>query len=306
MEFKIDAAEERKILDGLHQMRHDRTLKWVSFGYSESGERVEFRASGGGALDEIRGLVDPAGVLYVVFETMVAGDELNPIKYVLMTWIGDGVPPGLAKARPSAHRRAVLDMVKKELAVAAELQPSSTSDISSEMIAQAIMRRRGEEASAGASSTHDARAQLSEKAEAKKLSNLTLVREAEIANALRAAREGGHYHWAMCGYVAGKRDEVAYVGSGVGFDALLPHLREDAVLYIYFLFNHVEPTQTTLKSLLVTFTGPKVPALMKARSGGHRESMFKYVLSLVPCQSQYQADSSSEVSEASFCAKLRI
>jgi hypothetical protein len=46
---------------------------------------------------------------------MDLGDAYNPVKFVLMTWIGPNVSPGLGKGRCAAHRLELYEFINVHL-----------------------------------------------------------------------------------------------------------------------------------------------------------------------------------------------
>jgi Cofilin/tropomyosin-type actin-binding protein len=90
---------------------HEDLTDWVLLSYVERDE-VQLQASGTGGLDEMKAALDPKLVSFAVLGVLIQGDaEYNPVKHVLITWIGPEVGSGLAKARAAAHRRELQTVV---------------------------------------------------------------------------------------------------------------------------------------------------------------------------------------------------
>jgi hypothetical protein len=86
---------------------------------------------------------DASGIHYSAPSTqyeVVKGDTYNTLKYILITWIGSNVPPGIAKARCAGNRVDVLEFVQKSLAIAGEFQPVSKADMNHKTIADKLTR----------------------------------------------------------------------------------------------------------------------------------------------------------------------
>ena len=47
--------------------------------------------------------------------TRTLGDGYNPIKRVLLSWIGKEVPAGLQKARAAGHKKELIDFINVRL-----------------------------------------------------------------------------------------------------------------------------------------------------------------------------------------------
>jgi hypothetical protein len=97
---------------------------------------LKFERAGSGGFEEMKQYLKDDDVKYGVFEVVVkgkhqfhtksvsfshlikqilSGDEYNPVKFVLMTWVGPNVSPGLGKGRCAAHRNELYEFVNVRL-----------------------------------------------------------------------------------------------------------------------------------------------------------------------------------------------
>jgi len=214
-------------LKALHSSE-DKT-NWVLLGYEKKNEIV-FTGSGSGGVEEFKAKLVPDQIQYGALELSVQGDDYNPIKFVLMTWIGPKVSPGLGKARASAHRDDVFELVKKGVAISAQHQAENLEDITYEQLAQAISRYRP---AYGTSAPATEQRQVMSRSTATKgtLSTFQLVDREAAEAALRSIHEGVN-DWVILAYVQGKKDEVELVTTGKGgLDGLRAHFPTDRIFY---------------------------------------------------------------------------
>jgi len=61
-------------------------------GYAEDRKNdLCLESTGTGGFEELKSHLTPNNVKYAVFEVVVKGDTYNPVKFMLMTWIGKQV-----------------------------------------------------------------------------------------------------------------------------------------------------------------------------------------------------------------------
>jgi hypothetical protein len=68
-------------------------LKFLSSGTFELNLNLTTKGSGG--FEEAAKNFTEENIRYAVVEVVVTGDDYNPVKHVLVTWIGPKVPPGI-------------------------------------------------------------------------------------------------------------------------------------------------------------------------------------------------------------------
>jgi hypothetical protein len=284
----------------VHQLKDlhssENPTNWVLFGYSSDGQ-FELQGSGAGGIDEVKGHLVENQIQYVVLELTVEGDEYNPIKFVLGTWTGPKVNPGVGKARASAHRDDIFDLVKKGVAISAQHQAESLDDFTAGQFAQAISRQRP---SYGGATTASEKRQVMSRSSATKgqLSTFAVVNREACEQGLRSVHEG-RSDWAILAYVQGKKDEVELVKTGGGgVEGLRREFPTDRIFYA--LFTTILRTSTgepISKFILITMIGASVPPLQKARSSAQRKDISDFVLSVVPLNAHLQPNDADELTE---------
>jgi len=207
------------------------------------------------------------------------------------------VNPGLGKARASAHRDDVFDLVKKGVAISCQHQAESLDDFTAGQIAQAISRQRP---TYGVATSASEKRQVMSRSNATKgqLSTFSVVDREACEQALRSVHEG-KADWAILAYVKGKKDEVEVVKTGSGgIEGLKREFPTDRIFYA--LFTTIFRTTTgepISKFILITMIGAAVPPLQKARSSAQRKDISDFILSAVPLNAHLQPNDADEMSE---------
>jgi len=298
----LKVKDESAILQELEDLRHHKSgINWVKMDFD--GESICLDGTGKGGFEEVVSILKDNEIKFVVVEVTIKGDEYNPVKFVLMTWVGPGVPPGVKKARAGGLRPDVLTFVKQKVGIAGEFQPAMRSDLSYSVLAAKLTRIARQDATDAEEKKHViARAAVNSGDKSK--SQAKLVNEDEIAAALKKVHKGED-GWAALAYVEGKKDEITYLSSGKGLDSLKSHFPEDKIVYAIVMQQVKETTSVVNKILLVTMVGPKTPPLSKARSGTHRSELADFIKGFIPFHSHYQALAADDLSEPKFLEKLR-
>jgi len=294
---KFFLKDENEIIQHLKDLHHNESpTNWILLGYQGSNA-VSFIEKGTGGLEEFKSKLVPDQVQYGVLELLIQGDEYNPIKFVLVTWIGPKVSAGLGKARASAHRDELFDFIKKGLAISAQHQAESLHDLSYDQLAQAISRYRP---TYGTSAPATGQRQNMSRATATKgtLSTFAMVDRAACDTALKTVHEGSS-DWAILAYVVGKKDEVELVKTGTGgIEGLKKEFPSDRIFYALVRVQFKTSAGDVLKKfVLVTMVGSEVPPLQKARSSAQRKDIADFIISAVPLNGNLQPNDPSELSE---------
>jgi len=271
--------------------------------YNMEGE-VALQRKGNRGFDEFTPYLNEDMIAYVVAEVTIKGDEYNPIKYCLITWIGSKVNPGLAKARCAGHRVELLEFIKGKIGIAGEFQPASKSDLSSKALADKLTRVAHNDTSVGGVTKQNMSRAAVDSGDKHK-SHVVLVDENNIKEALKKVHKGNHT-WATLSYVEGKKDEISYVASGVGLPLLKEQFLPDKIMYAVVAQQVKESTNLTTKFLLITMVGRSCPPLTKARSGAHRIELAEFVKGFMPFHSHFQAAVVDDLEEVNFLEKLRV
>jgi len=293
----------------LDELRHNQTpTNWVLFAY-KTRDTLEMINKGSGGLEELKTHFSDNDVRFAILECLVTDDNYNAVKFLLITWIGDKVPAGVTKAKAAGHRKELISFLTSSLAIAAEFQPVSLSELNTRDISSALtMRRAAYQDSQTVGREKDQRQVMSRShanAGDKKKSQLEIVDEDSIRQALLDVHAGKH-EWAHVTYVPGKKDQVFLkgVGSG-GLDGLRPTLPDNSISFVLATFQVVEVSATVTKYVLITWVGENTPPLQKARSGAHRSEFADWVITIVPFHSHYQANLPDELNLEGVLFKLR-
>jgi len=294
-EFQVKNSEE--ILTALQELRgHATGINWVMLEYE--GEKIKLSGTGEGGFEQVSSLLKDDAIRFVVLEVTVAGDEYNPVKYVLLTWIGPKVPPGIAKARVGGHRPELVKFVQQKVAISTEFQPSMRSDLNTKSLADKLTRIAKQNTENVEEKKH-----VIARPEASKGDRSKSGLKVSDPEGLKAELKKVHSHeykWVTIETVPDRKDEVAYAGHGTGdYDELKKHFSADKVVYALYSQKIVETTNTTYKNVLISMVGPGVGPMTKARS-----ELGDFIQSAIPFHSHYQALTADELNERDVVAKL--
>eukprot|EP01100_Stratorugosa_tubuloviscum_P006262 TRINITY_DN270_c2_g1_i1.p1 TRINITY_DN270_c2_g1~~TRINITY_DN270_c2_g1_i1.p1 ORF type:complete len:330 (+),score=163.79 TRINITY_DN270_c2_g1_i1:41-991(+) len=300
-----NVTELRTALSELHSSENP--INWVLLGYGTGKNDIQFVSKGSGGLEEFKSQLVDNQVQFGVLEVVIAGDEYNPVKFVLLTWIGSRVNAGVAKARSSGHRTELLDEIKRVVSISAEFQPSAIPDITYDNLGQTLSRMRPAYHSSSTASAQR-QAMSRSRSQAAKTSQLVVANRESAEAGLREVYEA-RADWAILAYVPGKRDEVELVTTGTnGIDGLREQFPTDRVFFtilrVKFITTASANGEPVTKFVLVTLVGEKVPPLQKARSGGQRQEITDFIVSVVPVHTHFQPNDPSELTTAAILSKF--
>jgi len=294
---RFQVVGESEIIEQLKSLHNSESpVNWVLLGYDKND--VKLTDSGSGGLSELQSKLDDTQIQYAAIELIVKGDEYNPIKFVFLTGIGPKVGPGLEKARASAHRDLIIELVNKGIPISAQHQAENKNEVTYEQLAQAVSRYRPTYGTA--STATQQRQDMSRSSVSKKqtLSTFKISDENACITGLKSIGEGKN-DWAILAYVQGKKDEVEMVTTGKGgIEGLKQHFPKDRIYYALLSMSFKTIVGTQLKNILVTMIGPDVPPLQKARSSAQRKEISDFVLSVVPLNFNYQPNDAGEMQES--------
>jgi len=297
-------SDREKILTSLEDLRSNQSgITWILMGYNSKSE-VELLETGTGGFDNVKERFPDDDVRYAVVEVVVKGDMYSPVKFVLITWIGSKVTPGLGKARCAGHRQELLDFVKTKVGIAGEFQPSTRSELTSEDLAAKLTRIRKQDTTDVDQSKHQIARPTAKSGDTSK-SQAKLVNESDIKDACIRVHKGQD-KWCALGYVEGKKDEITYLKSGSNLGELKSLFPADKIIYVMLGQLVTETTTITTKFLLITMVGERTGPLVKARSGPQRAELVEFIKQFMPFHSHYQALSVNDLSEEKFLEKLRV
>jgi hypothetical protein len=95
-----------------------------------------------GGIEEFKSTLVENEIRFALLEVLVTGDDYNAVKFVLVTYIGNQVPAGIAKAKAAGHRQELLDFIKQTVAVASEYQCSTIEEVNTKEISASLTKVR--------------------------------------------------------------------------------------------------------------------------------------------------------------------
>jgi hypothetical protein len=301
-----DEAGVSAVLDKLRNSENP--LNWVMFRYFDR-DTLEMCGSGEGGLDELRKSLVENEIRFVILEVVITGDDYNAVKFVLITYIGQGVSAGIGKARAAGHRQELVDFVKKTMAISAEYQASNLDELNSREISASVTKvRERYQDSISVGQPKDVLQTMSRShasAGDRTKSQLIINNEDQIKNELLRIHSTDELDWVMMTYEPGKKDEIRFQDSGKTLASIRSIVNDSLIAFILMKFRFVEPTQTVMKNVLITWVGENVSPLQKARTGSQRSELADWIIQSIPFHSHYQAGSLDELTEEAVFFKLR-
>jgi len=143
---------------------------------------------------------------------------------------------------------------------------------------------------------------------AKKGGSLEFVfaNEDQVQKALEDLRkDNSSTTWIVLGYDNQREDALILVGTGSGgIQDLQSLLADDQVNYAVLTVEFVEGDYTSKKYVFLTWVGPNVKPLFKARSSQHRNQLYKFVNKTLQLGGEYSAVTREDLSEELLKEKL--
>jgi len=298
----VDRDELARVLKALGNV--DDPTNWVLLGYGEGKNDIVVVNSGSGGIDEFKAHINQDDkIFFGLLETMVAGDEYNTVKRVLVTWIGSSVPAGLAKARAAGHRTELKEVIKEWVSVASEYQTARIEDINFDNIAQTLTRMRPSYHTSTHATTE--RKQMSEGKHG--TSSKLIVLDEDTAKAGLKQIFDGTADWAMLAYVEGREDEVELIETGTGgLEALKERFPTNRIYFVMLSLKMPTGinTESVTKYILLSLVGTQVKPLQKARSGGQRKEIQEFIQTVLPVNAHYQPGGPSDLDKHNLLTKF--
>eukprot|EP01102_Stenamoeba_stenopodia_P012614 TRINITY_DN4006_c0_g1_i1.p1 TRINITY_DN4006_c0_g1~~TRINITY_DN4006_c0_g1_i1.p1 ORF type:complete len:672 (+),score=214.46 TRINITY_DN4006_c0_g1_i1:55-2016(+) len=296
-EFKTPLADEGEVKALLEPMsKNASNINWISFGYEKDGKKepaVVVTNKGTGHLEEVLPLLQDDEVLYVIYGHVAedAAVEYSTLKYIFITWVGPKVKP-LHKARSSQHRVALYNFINKTLSLAGELQILTKEELTLNLLSQKITGSRLEE-SKGVSTSSTARAPRSPSAPKKEKEQLTIAEEDAAKAALLDVRNSSTpTNWVVF-TPTNKPDTLSASASGSnGLDELKAQFKDDGIAFGVFSVTSEDAESgedyKTVKNIFISWVGPDVKPLLKARSSQLRLGLYNYIKNILTLHGELQ------------------
>jgi len=303
--LKISSGEEGKIGPVLDNVRNDQdSTNWMLLSYQDTNDELFFDESGSGGFDEMITRLGDNDVKYGVFRIVVDGDEYNTVKYMLLTWIGTNVSPGLGKARCAAHRDDLYNFVKTYIGIAGEYQPATRDDLTYEAVSAKLTSVSSQYHSTTSDTSVQTKMSRSHvTGKSGKRSKLSL--DDNIADGLKKVLNG-EANWCLFGYSDRETLVFKQVGSG-DIGSLKEFFDPNEINFALFSFTFVPEDgdcDKLTKNLLISMVGDSVAPMWKAKSSGHRDEIQEYILAILPFHTQFQPNDKEDLTEVNLLKKL--
>ena len=292
---KFELVDAPAIEAALKKVKDDsNTTNWLSFKYTEDGNfKIQLDQEGHGGLSEIKPLLKDDTILYLVVGVVQTEVDYQSVKYLFVTFIGPNVKP-LHKARSSQHRVKLYNHFGQFLQFAGELQILSADDLTEVSLVSKISGSRM--VSAVQAKTTQRKATVTKGS----MEKFSFADEQSALNALNALRKEGDNEWVVFGNPEGKPESVVVIATGKGqLDAVKAHFGDDQVRYAVIAFKVIEVVEdvdyTRAKNIFLSWCGPDVKPLAKARSSQQRVPIYEYCLKVLPLHGQIHAEKPSDL-----------
>lgn len=294
---KFELVDEAGIIEALKRVKDDsNTVNWVSFKYAEDGSfKIQKDEEGTGGLEEIRPKLKNDSIHYLVVGVVQTEVDYQSVKYLFVTFIGSEVKP-LHKARSSQHRVKLYHTFGTHLQLAGELQILSPEDLTEVALVSKISGSRM--VTPTAAKTTQRRATVSKGS----MEKFAFGDETAALAALESLRKDGGDEWVVFGAEDSKPESVVVLGRGKGqLDAVKALFGNEHVRYAVIAFKVVEVVEdvdyTRAKNIFISWCGPEVKPLAKARSSQQRVPIYDYCLKVLPMHGQIHAEKSDDLHE---------
>jgi len=252
-------------------------------------------------------------------------------KFIFITWVGEKCKP-MEKAKSSQHRLPLYKYILGFLQLQAELQVLEPAELSEAVVLEKLRGTRVEKADKPSNSptTTTTTTAPSNTVPRKPTASNVIVNNsapnafvgtsdlktdvkfvnAEEANsALQDVRnDSTATDWVLFGHSDTGRDVIRVVGSGSGGLAEMEqHFSDEDVVYGVLgiiVEDGGESDYSTRKYIFISWVGPKVKPLTKARSSQHRVALYKHSKSFLQLHAELQALSREEISPTLVKQKL--
>jgi len=326
MAFSWESEEETKTV--LQELRQD--IRWVLFGYSQ-GSTLKVLGKGTGGLSEFYDLLPTDAVVYAVLGRDVEdqdGSGYAHLKFIFITWVGVKCKP-MEKAKSSQHRLPLYKYVQGFLQLQAELQALEPSELSDALVLEKLRGTRVEKAETPSAPPVTTPTTTTTTAP-KKASTIIVNNSApnafvgtsdlkadvkfesvEEANAalIDVRNDSSPTDWVLFGHSPAGKDVIKVIGTGDGgLTEMEKHFLDDDIVYgvlgVVVEDEGEASDYKTKKYIFISWVGPKVKPLTKARSSQHRVALYKYAKNFLQLHAELQALSREEISLSLIKAKL--
>jgi len=271
--------------------------------YKDTTDELFYDECGSGGFEELKTKLGDNDVKYAVFQVVVAGDDYNTIKYMLMTWIGENVSPGVGKARCAAHRDDLWKFIKNYIGMAGEYQPATREDLTYEAVSLKLTSISSQYHTTTSDISTQSKMSRSHVTRSGKHSKVNF--DENIADGLSKVLHG-EANWCLFGYE--NRESLIFKQVGTGpIGSLKQFFDPTEINFALFSFTFVPETGESdkmTKNLLISMVGDAVSPMHKAKSSGHRDEIQEYIMSILPFHTQFQPGDKEDMTEENLLKKL--
>lgn len=296
---KFEFLNQEEIDASLREVRDDASeTNWTVIDYVKDSHQLKLLQSGKGGLEAIEPLLDDSEIFYIVFGTVQQDGDYSQVKYIFVTFIGKNVKP-LHKARSSQHRVKLYNHVQTFMQLAGEIQILNREDLNEKNLVSKL---------SGSRMISDEEAKLaSRKAVIAKgsMEKFGFDNEEAYNNAIKSLISEENDYVVL----GDSKDQITVISSGKGqLEEVKKYFEDDNVRYAVLSYKVVEVVDdvdyTRSKNIFISWTGPNVKPLAKARSSQQRVTLYNNTLKLIALHGQLHAEKKEDLSEDDIMEKF--
>lgn len=299
---KFEFVDEALIEKSIKSVRDDsNTTNWVTFVYASDGSnKIQLGQTGEGGIDQLQAHLSEDQIIYILFGLVKKDLDYQTVKYFFITFIGSQVKP-LHKARSSQHRIKLYQHVSQWLQLAGEIQILNPQELNEEtLFAKLIGTRMLVE-----SQTQTSSRKISNANKGTEILNF----DESLSSVLELLLKNNQIDWLVLGDLQDNDQLITVVSKGQGsLDQVKTHFGDDLVRYALIAFKIKEIVEevdyTVTKFVFISWCGPNVKPLARARSSQHIVPIYNFCLKILPLHAQMHFEKTNEIKEHFILEKL--
>eukprot|EP01100_Stratorugosa_tubuloviscum_P014705 TRINITY_DN800_c0_g2_i1.p1 TRINITY_DN800_c0_g2~~TRINITY_DN800_c0_g2_i1.p1 ORF type:complete len:654 (+),score=357.56 TRINITY_DN800_c0_g2_i1:152-2113(+) len=288
--------DEAKVRTALENVRNDQNpTNWVIFGYPEGvQDQVDVVETGENGFLGVEERLNDDIAFYAVLSVPIVDHGASVIKYIFFAWVGPNVKPA-PKARSSQHRVVIYNFAKTVLQLGGELQFFNREEFTLESIVSKLSGARKTEVEFESADIARAKGGSSEK--------FQFESEDLTKSSIQSLRSNAG-SWIAFGY--SENSEIVKIlatGNG-GLTNFVNLFTEEHVVYVLLALPVQELDIIHIKFIFITWVGPNVKPMHKARSSQHRVQIYNFAKGIVQLAAEIQFLTLAAVSEQALLDKI--
>jgi hypothetical protein len=252
----------------------------------------------------------PNAVVYLALGLLVSENEYSTQKYIFVTWVGTKVKP-LHRARSSQHRVSLYNFFNRIIPFAGELQAQTPEEITKDIVKVKLTGSRVHEEGDKIGTKVETTSAPSSRKKAG-TSQFDWDNEEEARAVLVDLRnDNTKTSWVVFGHKADERDTLLVLAKGEGdLSEMKQYFKDSDVVYaVYRVIVKDKSTDgdedyDARKNIFISWVGPTVKPLQKARSSQHRLALYNYIKPHLQLHGELQALNIADVNENVVTEKL--